>query len=107
MSTLSLLFNTLEAACLNAAMNSFWSGHSEKCSVDAKAFQSSAASNKYSSLYTTYKKHENIKCSALLMANKSQKWSMPFMLLVLPAIGRLAHEATTFYNHLASLLSTK
>ena len=74
--------------------------------VDVRVFNPYAASNKYSSLSTTYKKHENIKRYADGQRIREIEHAS-FMPLVMSATGGLAYEATIFYKHLASLLSTK
>ena len=61
---------------------------------------------KCSSLSATYKKHEDIKRRAYGQRIREVEHAS-FTPLVMSVTGGLAHEATIFYKHLASLLSTK
>ena len=83
-------------------INGFWGGQSERCFVDVRVFNPYAASNKCSSLSATYKKHENIKHRAYGQW-KREVAHASFTPLVMSATGGLAHEATIFYKHLATL----
>jgi len=54
--------NTQGGARLDIAMNGFWGGRLERCFVDVHMFNPLAPSNSSSSLSSTFKKHENVKC---------------------------------------------
>ena len=98
--------NTQDGARLDIVMNRFWGGRSERAFVDIRVFNPFAPSNNTSSLPTCYKKHENIKKRAYGQRIRENEHAS-FTPVVLSATGGLAHEATFFYKHLASLLSHK
>jgi len=87
-------------------MNGFWDSQFERCFIDVRVFNPYAASNKCSSLSAAYRKHENIKRRSYGQRTREVEHAS-FTPLVLSTTGGLAHEATIFYKHLASLLSTK
>ena len=98
--------NTQEGARLDIAMNGFWGSCSERCFIDVCVFNPLAPSNSSSSLSSTFKKHENIKRQAYGQ-RISEVEHASFTPIVMSATGVLAHKATVFYKHLASLLSAK
>jgi len=104
MSSLSLHNCKHTRGCLSGC--GFWGSQSERCFVYVRVFNPYAPSNKCSSLATAYKKHENIKRHAYGQWIWEVKHAS-FTPLVMSATGGLAHEATTFYKCLASLLPTK
>ena len=75
--------------------NGFWGGQSDKCFVDVRVFNPYSASNKCSSLFAAYKKHENIKQCAYGQRIREVEHAL-FSPLVFTATGGLAHEATIF-----------
>ena len=98
--------NTQEGARLDIAMNGFWGSRSERCFIDVRGFNPLAPSNSSSSLLSTFKKHENIKRRAYGQRIREVEHAS-FTPIIMSATGGLAHEATVFYKHLASLLSAK
>ena len=88
------------------AMNGCWGSHSERCFIDVHVFNPLAPSNSSSLLSSTFKKHENIKHRAYGQRIREVEHTY-FTPIVMSATGGLAHGATVFYKHLASLLSAK
>ena len=84
----------------------FGGGRSERAFVDVRVFNPFAPSNAASSLSACYKKHENIKKRAYGQRIREIEHAS-FTPVVMSTTGGLAHEATYFYKHLASLLSRK
>ena len=78
--------NTQEGACLDIAANGFWGGRSERCFMDVHVFNPLAPSNSSSSLSSTFKKHENIKCRAYGQRIREVERAS-FTLIVLSATG--------------------
>ena len=72
--------------------------------IDFRVFNPPAPSNSSSSLSSTL--HENIKRRAYGQRIREVEHAS-FTPIVMSATGGLAHEATVFYKHLASLLSAK
>ena len=96
--------NAQEGACLDIAMNGFWDSCSERYFIDVRVFNPLAPSNSSSPLSSTFKKHENIKRQAYGQRIREVEHAS-FTPIVMSATRGLAHEATVFYKHLASLLS--
>ena len=67
--------NTQEGAHLDVAVNGFWGGRLERYLIDACIFNLFAPSNSSTSLSSTFKKHENIKCHAYGQGVPGQKRS--------------------------------
>ena len=99
--------NTQEGAQLDIAMNGFWGSCSERCFIDVRVFNPFAPSNSSSSLSSTFKKHENIKCRAYgqRICEVEHASFTPIVMSATGGGGELAHEDTVFYKRQASLLS--
>ena len=98
--------NTQKGAHLDIAMNGLWGSRSERCFIDVRIFNPLAPSNSSSSLSSTLKKHENIKCRAYGQRIRGVEHAS-FIPIIMSATGGLAHKAKVFYKRLASLLSAK
>ena len=86
----------------NISANGVWGGRLEKTYFDVRVFNPLAPSNKISACF---KKHEREKKRAYERVREVEHSS--FTPLVMAATGGLGNEATTFYKHLASMLSQK
>jgi len=89
---------------LDIAANGFWGGRSERFFMNVCVFNPLAPSNSSSSLSSTFKKHENIKCCAFGQRIREVERAS-FTPIVLSATGGFTHEASVFYKRLACLLS--
>ena len=75
--------------------------------MDVRVFNPFAPSNCSASLSSTFKKHENIKRRAYGQHVREVEHASFMPIVLSAATGGLAHEATIFCKHLASLLSSK
>ena len=81
-------------------------GRFEKAFVDVRVFNSCARSNRANSLGTVYRKHQQEKrCHYEQRVREVEHAS--FTPLVMSTTGGMGRAATTFYKHLAAMISEK
>ena len=96
--------NKQDGARLDIMANVFWGSRYEKAFFDVKVFNPYAPSNRHSSLAATYRQHETLK-KCLYEQRVREVEHASFTPLVFSLTGGLGPAATTFYKHLASMLS--
>jgi hypothetical protein len=95
-----------DEARLDIVARGFWQARGERSFCDVRTFNPYAPSNKKSSISATYTIHEKSKKRAYAQRINDIEQSS-FIPLVFSLSGGFGKEATQFYKHLASLLSTK
>ena len=98
--------NTEEGARLDISMCGFWGGRCEKTYIDVKVSNPDAPTNRSSNTPAIYRRHEKIKKRSYEDRIREAEHNS-FTLLIFSTTGGMAHEASTFYKHLASLLSER
>ena len=98
--------NSDDHARLDISAKGFWNSSHEQAFVDVRVFNPLAKSHSNQSLPSCYRKNENEKkCSYDERIRNIEHGT--FTPLVFSVAGSMGPIATTFYKHLASLLSDK
>ena len=95
-----------DGARLDVSANGVWGGRYQKTYFDVRVFNPLASSNQNQQPSAVFRKHELEKKRAYQQRVQDVEQSS-FTPLVLSATGGMGAEATTFYKHLAAVLSQK
>jgi len=98
--------NVEDRARLDVVANGFWGERFEKAFLDARVFNSSARSNRQTSLQAVYRRHEQEKKRQYDQRVREVEHAT-FTLLDLSSTGGMGKAATVFYQWLASMSSEK